>query len=218
MKAEEIAFILFFAGGKVRQVQIALNDDIGRKLENRALGLGLALDEFLTKAIEQNSDKLIRPKVWMPREKWDALIRGDNCNDCVHLASGENPHGYKVADLQVSRLDLFKSQFVPGCCILYFYRHVVEPYQLSAEECTLYFEDLTQAAQAIAEVFKPVKMNYQILGNGGPHLHCFLQPRFYGDSEPGWPIDPYKEQVILRPEEYQKRVRAIQMALEKVEH
>ncbi len=35
-----------------------------------------------------------------------------------------------------------------------------------------------------------------------------------GDSEPGWPIDPYKEQVILRPEEYQERVRAIKVALE----
>jgi len=218
MKAEGIAFTHFFTGGKVRQVQIALNDDIGRKLENRALELGLALDEFLTKAIEQNADKLIRPKVWMPREKWDALIRGDDCNDCAHLASGENPHGYKIADLEVSRLDLFKSQFVPGCCILYLYRHVVEPYQLSVEERTLYFEDLMRSAQAIAEAFKPDKMNYQILGNASPHLHCFLQPRFYGDSEPGWPIDPYKEQVILRPEEYQERVRAIQRTLGRVEH
>jgi diadenosine tetraphosphate (Ap4A) HIT family hydrolase len=218
MKAEEIVFTLFFAGGKVKQVQIALNDDIGRKLDNRALELGVTLDEFLTKAIEQNSDKLIRPKAWMPRAKWDALVRGDNCNDCAHLASGQNPHGYQVADLRVSRLDLFKSQFVPGCCILYLRRHVVEPYELSVEERTLYFEDLMRSAQAIANVFKPAKMNYQILGNGGPHLHCFLQPRFYGDSEPGWPIDPYIEQVILRPEEYQERVRAIQRALEKVEH
>jgi len=202
----------------MRQVQVALNDELAQKLEGRASEFGLMLDAFLAKAIEQNADKLIRPKVWMPRDKWDALIRGDNCGDCTHLASGQNPHGYKVADLRVSRLDLSKSQFVPGCCILYLRRHVVEPYQLSAEERTLYFEDLMRSAQAIANVFKPVKMNYQILGNGGPHLHCFLQPRFYGDSEPGWPIDPHKEQVILRPEEYQERVRAIQMALEKVEH
>ena len=217
MKAEEIAFTLFFAGGKVRPVQIALNDDIGRKLENRALELGVTLDDFLTKAIEQNSDKLIRPKAWMPRVQWDALIRGEDCNDCAHLASGENPHGYKVADLEVSRLDLMRNQFVPGYCILYLHKHVVEPYQLSLEERTLYFGDLMRTAQAIVEVFRPVKMNYQILGNGGPHLHCHLQPRFYGDSEPGWPIDPYKEQVILRPKEYQERVRAIQRALEEAE-
>jgi len=200
----------------VQQVQIALKDDVTQKLEGRALELGLALDEFLAQAIEQNADKLVRPKAWMPRARWDALIRGENCNDCAHLASGENPHGYKVADLKVSRLDLFKSQFVPGCCILYLYKHVVEPYQLSAEERTLYFEDLMRSAQAIADVFKPDKMNYQILGNGGPHLHCFLQPRFYGDPEPGWPIDPFKEQVILRPEEYAERVGVIQRALGEV--
>jgi len=202
----------------MRQVQVALNDELAQKLEGRASELGLMLDEFLAKAIEQNADKLIRPKVWMPRDKWNALIRGDNCNDCAHLASGQNPHGYKVTDLKVSRLDLFKSQFVPGCCILYLRRHIVEPYQLSVEERTLYFEDLMRSAQAIAEAFKPDKMNYQILGNGGPHLHCFLQPRFYGDSEPGWPIDPFKEQIILSSEEYSERVRSIQMALEKGRH
>ena len=200
----------------MRQVQVALNDELAQKLEGRASELGLMLDKFLAKAIEQNADKLIRPKVWMPRDRWDAIMRGDNCNDCAHLASGQNPHGYEVADLRVSRLDLFKSQFVPGCCILYLRRHIIEPYELSVEERTLYFEDLMRSAQAIAEAFKPIKMNYQILANGGPHLHCFLQPRFYGDSEPGWPIDPYKEQVILRPEECAERVRAIQAALERI--
>jgi diadenosine tetraphosphate (Ap4A) HIT family hydrolase len=73
---------------------------------------------------------------------------------------------------------------------------------------------LTQAGQAIAEVFEPTKMNYQILGNLGPHLHCHIQPRYFGDSEPGWPIDPYKEEVLLAPKEYEKRVRAIQRVLE----
>ncbi len=59
-------------------------------------------------------------------------------------------------------------------------------------------------------------MNYQILGNAGPHLHCFLQPRFYGDSEPGWPIDPYQEQVLLAPKEYTRRVSLIRAALREV--
>jgi diadenosine tetraphosphate (Ap4A) HIT family hydrolase len=196
------------------RIQISLNDELTQKLEGRALEFGLELSEFLTKAIQQNADKLTRPKVWMPREKWDALVRGDNCLDCVHLASGDNPHGYTIAHLRVSRLDLVKTQFVPGCSVLYYREHVIEPYQLRPEEQHLYFADMMQAAQALAQVFKPVKMNYQILGNGGPHLHCILQPRFYGDSEPGWPIDPYQEQVLLTPEEYKERVRLIQTALE----
>ena len=84
---------------------------------------------------------------------------------------------------------------------------------MSVHERVRYFEDLSRAARAIAEAFKPVKVNYQILGNRGPHLHCIIQPRFYGDAEPGWPIDPYRESVLLSQGEYEERVRAIQRAL-----
>lgn len=197
----------------MQRIQVALDDELVQKLADRALSLGLEVDKFLTQAIEQNADNLIRPRVWMPREKWDALIRGDGCPDCAHLASGNNPQGYVIASLRVSRLDLIKNQFVPGFCVLYFHKHVVELYQLNLADRSQYFEDLIQAARAIAQVFRPAKMNYQILGNRGPHLHCIFQPRFYGDAEPGWPIDPYKEQVLLAPEEYAERVRLIRKAL-----
>ncbi|MCP4598954.1 MAG: hypothetical protein GY847_00160 [Proteobacteria bacterium] len=85
---------------------------------------------------------------------------------------------------------------------------------MELEKQQLYFADMMQAAQALVRVFKPVKMNYQILGNSSPHLHCILQPRFYGDSEPGWPIDPYKEKVILTSEEYKERIKLIRAALD----
>ncbi|MBN2392708.1 MAG: hypothetical protein JXR84_18400 [Anaerolineae bacterium] len=140
------------------RIQIALNDELVQKLEGRASELGLELSEFLSQAIQHNADKLIRPKVWMPREKWDALVRGDKCNDCLHLASGDNPHGYTIAHLRVSRFDLLKTQFVPGCSVLYYREHVIEPYQMSTEEQHLYFAAIMQAAQALVQVFKPVKV------------------------------------------------------------
>jgi diadenosine tetraphosphate (Ap4A) HIT family hydrolase len=198
----------------MKEVTIALNDELAEQLANRASEFGLQLDQFLEKAITRYADRLVRPKVWMPRGRWDALVRGDNCPDCAHLASGDNPHGFKIADLSVSRLDLMRNQFVPGFCILYSHRHVVEPYHLRVQERLRYFEDLMRAAQAIAAVFKPTKLNYQILGNRGPHLHSIVQPRFYGDAEPGWPIDPYKERVILSQGEYEDRVRSVRLALE----
>lgn len=198
----------------MRKVTIELKDELAQQLDSRASEFGFTIGQFLAEVIERYADRLVRPRVWMPRERWDALVCGRECPDCAHLASGENPHGFKIADLGVSRLDLMKNQFVPGFCILYSHSHVVEPYHLAVEERARYFEDLMRAAQAIAEVFRPVKLNYQILGNRGPHLHSIIQPRFYGDAEPGWPIDPYKERVILSQEEYEDRVRAIRMALE----
>lgn len=197
----------------MKNLEIVLSDRLIKQLKERASALEVDVAQFLSQAIEQNADKLIRPKAWMPREEWEARVRGDRCPDCAHLASGVNPHGYVVADLQVSRLDLMHNQFVPGFCILYAHRHVVELYELPLKERTLYFEDLVGAAQAVARAFSPAKMNYQILGNRGPHLHCILQPRFYGDAEPGWPIDPYKEQVILPAREYDERVERIRAAL-----
>ena len=197
----------------MKEITITLNDEIAEKLENRSFEDGMSLDLFLSKAVEQNVDKLIRSRKWMSLEKWTAISQSENCNDCLHLRTGQNPHGYPIANLTISRLDLMKSQFVPGACVLYCCQHVTEPYELSQEERQAFFEDLTQSAKALAGVFRPIKMNYQILGNISPHLHVYLQPRFYGDAEPAWPIDPFKEQVLLAEPEYQARVLAIREAL-----
>jgi hypothetical protein len=45
-----------------------------------------------------------RSRTWMPRERWDALVRGENCPMCAELASDEpkNDEGYLVADLAIS--------------------------------------------------------------------------------------------------------------------
>jgi hypothetical protein len=36
--------------------------------------------------------------------------------------------------------------------------------------------------------YRPIKMNYQLLGNGAPHLHWLLAPRFEEDVAPGRPL------------------------------
>ncbi len=56
----------------------------------------------------------------MPRERWDALVRGDGCPLCAEIAAGEaeNRHGFVVADLRISQLRLSREQHVPGWCVL----------------------------------------------------------------------------------------------------
>ena len=44
-------------------------------------------------------------------------------------------------------------------------------------------------ARALADLFKPTKMNYEIHGNTVPHLHMHLYPRYQGDPYQGGPID-----------------------------
>ena len=161
-----------------------------------------------------------RPKAWMPRERWDALVRGEDCPLCGDCESAEavalNRFGYFVADLQLSRLRLRESQFSPGYCQLICAKHVREPYDLSKEELALYIGDMMHVARALELVFEPDKMNFMVLGNAIPHVHSHIVPRYYGDGAPGRPIGGGDPVVTLEPKEYEERVRLIREALGKV--
>jgi diadenosine tetraphosphate (Ap4A) HIT family hydrolase len=152
---------------------------------------------------------------WIPREQWDALVRGDGCPVCADIASNEsvNEHGFTIADLAFSRLRLAANQYVAGYCILLCYQHVREPYELNDRDCTLFLEDMMRAGRAIERVFNPLKMNFNILGNVVPHVHAHILPRYYGDPAPHHPIDPNAAQVLLDPGAYRERVELIRSAL-----
>ena len=132
------------------------------------------------------------PSTWMEREEWSALVRGEGCPLCHELASGEpvNEHGWTVIDLAVSRLRLAANQWVPGYCVLICAIHVREPHELSQKDRTAFFDDLVRVGQAIEATYQPDKLNFQLLGNAVPHLHCHIVPRYYGDPAPGRPLDP----------------------------
>ncbi|MDQ3689724.1 MAG: HIT domain-containing protein [Chloroflexota bacterium] len=70
-------------------------------------------------------------------------------------------------------------------------RHVIEPYELPADESAQFWADAMRAAVAVASVVRPVKVNYEIHGNTIPHLHLHIFPRFRGDPFERSPIDPH---------------------------
>jgi diadenosine tetraphosphate (Ap4A) HIT family hydrolase len=55
-------------------------------------------------------------------------------------------------------------------------------------------------------------MNYNILGNGVPHLHVHIIPRYFTDSAPHRPIDPTPQghEVYLSAAAYTERITLIQ--------
>jgi diadenosine tetraphosphate (Ap4A) HIT family hydrolase len=154
-------------------------------------------------------------KEWMARERWDALVRGEGCPLCAELAADAawTEEGYVVADLAVSRLRLSTHQSLPGYCVLICKRPVREPYALAHAEQLLFFEDMMRVGRALEQVFASVKLNFDLLGNAVPHLHCHIKPRYYGDPAGGIPIWPDAYPHDLAPEEYEERVAAIRAAL-----
>src|SRR6059058_682186 len=111
-------------------------------------------------------------RTWMPRARWDALVRGENCPACAEVrgTGRDNSEGYFVTDLAVSRLRLQREQHVPGWCVLLLRRHVREPHELPETERIAFFEDMVRVGRALEQVFAALKINYSILGNNVPHL------------------------------------------------
>lgn len=57
-------------------------------------------------------------------------------------------------------------------------------------------------ARALISTYKPLKMNYETLGNSLPHLHTHLVPRFSDDPHPGEPFSLSAKQPDAKiPEE-----------------
>jgi len=77
---------------------------------------------------------------------------------------------------------------LPGYACVVAKRHVVEPFELEGAEQLGFWEDCMRTARALARLYNPRKMNYEIHGNTIPHLHMHLYPRYAGDPYEGRPI------------------------------
>ena len=100
---------------------------------------------------------------------------------------GRSGDALHIADLVLSRVFLHEDQFFPGYVLLVLRRHVTELYDLPAPERATLMEEVSRVAQAVAQVFRPVKMNYELLGNQIGHIHWHLVPRRADDPAPRMP-------------------------------
>ncbi len=150
---------------------------------------------------------------WMPRGRWDELVRGDNCPICADLGKAENKFAFRVAEFKVSNLMLARNQYARGYCLLTYREHATDLHLLPLEKRDSFYRDLMRAGAAVARVFKAEKMNYQQLGNLTPHLHWHIVPRYYGDAAPGRPMNPDAGRRILQRSEYDNMIAALRSAL-----
>jgi len=107
---------------------------------------------------------------------------------CVMCARVADEGPLFIADLGTSRAYLNEDQFFPGWVFVVLTRHAVELYDLEAGERAAMIEEVNRVAQALARVYRPVKMNYELLGNQVPHIHWHLVPRLPDDPVPCWPV------------------------------
>jgi len=120
----------------------------------------------------------------------------------------------RIAEFAHCQVVLNRDQFFPGYCLVFSRRHVTELFQLDAAERHGVIDEVNRVAEALDRVFRPAKMNYELLGNMVPHMHWHLVPRFADD--PLWPRPIWSEphaEILLDAAGYAERIAVIRQAL-----
>ncbi|WP_051792442.1 HIT family protein [Amycolatopsis jejuensis] len=122
-------------------------------------------------------------------DDWADRIDGSVCAMCRSVRSDEDSYGIRIfstenVDAVLQRADVQRGYTL----VIWRGRHVVEPFELTEPEASSYWQAILTVAKALATFYRPLKMNYETLGNTVPHLHTHLLPRFVDDPAPGRPF------------------------------
>jgi diadenosine tetraphosphate (Ap4A) HIT family hydrolase len=142
---------------------------------------------------------------WQDEKIWRGLLDGSQCPICVRGKPLDI-----VAELPASWVTAGQMAPLPGYAAVVSKRHVVEPFELSAREQMAFWVDALRAAQALFDLFQPIKMNYEIHGNTIPHLHMHLYPRTKDDPYAGGPIDPRRASFSRSAADLERIRRALE--------
>ena len=144
-----------------------------------------------------------------------AQLRGEGCPLCEDGRPDETEHGVRFFAGEVSDAYLIRADIQRGLSVVAWRgRHVVEPTELTDAEAAAYGGEVLRVARAIQAVMRPVKLNYDVLGNSVPHLHTHLVPRYADDPRPGWPFPfPDPDPPPMPEERLQRDVEALRRAV-----
>ena len=151
---------------------------------------------------------------------WHERLRGHGCPFCGPQPE-VNDYKFKIASLRISTLYLFRDQRFRGYCLLVFDPyHATSLAQLPQHEYDAFMLDLKQAGQALQRALHPDHMNYECLGNSGPHLHWHVIPRYQNDprwGQPvweGWQRNEFNvNRVVIGDQQYQDLITSIRSCL-----
>jgi diadenosine tetraphosphate (Ap4A) HIT family hydrolase len=139
-----------------------------------------------------------------PHETGDDAGRGTSARPCGICALIERCRAGNfadfVAELPHSFVILGDTQFYRGYCVLLAKRHVNEVHLMPPDEARALFDETIAVGRAIAVATRPLKLNYECLGNLEPHVHWHVFPRFEADamrSAPVWMRPEAERKVAL---------------------
>jgi diadenosine tetraphosphate (Ap4A) HIT family hydrolase len=116
-------------------------------------------------------------------------VDAPDCPICDDLAAGrQGDDPWLVARLRTGVVRLARTQYYRGAVFFVADRCVREPHDLPATERGPHLLEMAAVGEAVARAFQPRKLNIESLGNGVPHLHWWVTPRYDADRHPVGPI------------------------------
>lgn len=131
--------------------------------------------------------------------------------NCFYCENGDklNSLMIEICELSCSTVYLNRDQKHKGRVIVKFKDHKTEYFQLTEEERNGFFADLALAAEAVFKLYHPDKINYATFGDGVPHVHVHVVPKYKGGLNWGEPFDDTLPKQMLEDDEYEKMVEEI---------
>ena len=134
--------------------------------------------------------------------------------DCQMCHRWQKEPDLQIIELPHSFVTLNRDQFFPGYTLLFTKDHVTELFHLERKVRSSLMDEVSSVAEALYGIYKPAKINYELLGNMVPHIHWHIVPRF--SSEPLWPRPIWAQQHeerFLSPTEQKQRIETIRRVL-----
>jgi diadenosine tetraphosphate (Ap4A) HIT family hydrolase len=149
----------------------------------------------------------MKSAAWSDPEQWRSLCDGSNCPICLRGCPLD-----VIADFPTTWVSAGRVAPLPGYVCVVSKRHVVEPFELRPEEQSVFWAEVLTVAGALAALFRPLKMNYEIHGNVVPHLHVHLFPRYAGDPYDTGALRPHDAAFTRSDEELARMRETLQAA------
>lgn len=131
-------------------------------------------------------------------------------------------HPSFVQEMETGYVILAEHQYFKGYSLFLSKKHAAELHDLTNEERMTFLKEMSLVSQAVANAFKPVKLNYELLGNLTPHLHWHIIPRYKTDAHPEksiWELDKqiiFNNDTIPDVQERNQLIKMLQTAIKQV--
>ncbi len=99
-----------------------------------------------------------------------------------------------VSELSTGYIVFGDHQFYKGYTLFLSKNHVNELHELDPSTNLQFLKEMSIVAEAVHKLFRPRKLNYELLGNKDSHLHWHLFPRYLDDPDINRPVWAYPKQ------------------------